>query len=561
MGAFVRAMSSSDRVPSASVYEAAAPSPYYPVLPPPVGYDPGAMTTLRDRALYERDLDRMFHINKEERDGAIASQGAIEKELFATKGVMQGILAEKEQVEDTLHQARDAGEQLKRQFELALCTSVAERKEYETTVATMHAEREAERAAAAARHQVTVEEYQSKIAVLTKEFETQLASQQERYESRIAIMTDDFNSKLHSTIREHETTLATQKELDATRLSITISDHESKRKQLSSALAEAHAIRKEREIELDRLRILMRELEEQHKARESTLLFELSSAKKACERLELEKAEAEKKVHKVIEESETMRKVFESALGEADAVTKMLRDQLEVVRKTMQEQAQASGREIFQLTEELDASQSQTDRIKLAKYRSETSLEEDLAQSQAATEMENLEKSAVSDKLSESISEGQRLRTALQASLKESGVLRVELDSAERRAESIQREAEVRIDSVQREKVHMTRQLRDELSATKQEVNTVNREKELVDVKLRKATDDVSQARYELGSVLKEANALRSERDDTERLLEVMDSRVDDVRKGHGEILSDFDHHYGTLTSTMLDSSRERVVS
>merc|ERR1712086_155870 len=538
--AFVRAMSSSDRVPSASVYEAAAPSPYYPVLPPPVGYDPGAMTTLRDRALYERDLDRLYHINKEERDGAIASQGAIEKELFATKGVMQGVLAEKEQVED-------AGEQLKRQFELALCTSVAERKEYETTVATMGAER----AAAASRLGCTVEEYQSKVAVLTKEYETQLSSQQERYETRITVLNNDHASKLQNTILEHETLLSTQKEKYETRLSITISDHESKPKQLSSALAEAHAIRKERESEL----------EEQHKARESTLLFELSSAKKACERLELEKAEAEKKVHKVIEESETMRKVFESALGEADAVTKMLRDQLEVVRKTMQEQAQASGREIFQLTEELDASQSQTDRIKLAKYRSETSLEEDLAQSQAATEMENLEKSAVSDKLSESISEGQRLRTALQASLKESGVLRVELDSAERRAESIQREAEVRIDSVQREKVHMTRQLRDELSATKQEVNTVNREKELVDVKLRKATDDVSQARYELGSVLKEANALRSERDGTERLLEVMDSRVDDVRKGHGEILSDFDHHYGTLTSTMLDSSRERVVS
>merc|ERR1712166_1569214 len=334
--AFVRAMSSSDRVPSASVYEAAAPSPYYPVLPPPVGYDPGAMTTLRDRALYERDLDRLYHINKEERDGAIASQGAIEKELFATKGVMQGVLAEKEQVEDTLHQVKDAGEQLKRQFELALCTSVAERKGYET---------------------------------------------------RITVLNNDHASKLQNTILEHETLLSTQKEKYETRLSITISDHESKRKQLSSALAEAHAIRKEREIELDRLRILMRELEEQHKARESTLLFELSSAKKACERLELEKAEAEKKVHKVIEESETMRKVFESALGEADAVTKMPSDQLEVVRKTMQEQAQASGREIFQLTEELDASQSQTDRIKLAKYRSETSLEEDLAQSQAATEM------------------------------------------------------------------------------------------------------------------------------------------------------------------------------
>merc|ERR1719182_1354771 len=192
-----------------------------------------------------------------------------------------------------------------------------------------------------------------------------------------------------------------------------------------------------------------------------------------------------------------MRKVFESALGEADSVTKMLRDQLEVVRKTMQDQAQSSGREIFQLTEELDAAQSQTDRIKLAKYRSETSLEEDLAQSQAATEMESLEKAAVSDKLAESVSEGQRLRTALQASLKESSVLRAELDSAERRAESIQREAEVRIDSVQKEKVHATRQLRDELSATKQEVNTISREKDLTDVKLRKATDDVSKARYE----------------------------------------------------------------
>merc|ERR1712070_468367 len=119
-------------------------------------------------------------------------------------------------------------------------------------------------------------------------------------------------------------------------------------------------------------------------------------------------------------------------------------------------------------------------------------------------------------------------------------------------------EAEVRIDAVQKEKVHATRQLRDELASTKQEVNTISREKDPTDVKLRKATDDVSKARYELGSVLKEANALRAERDDTERLLEVMDSRVDDVRKGHGEILSDFDHHYGTLTSTMMDSQAER---
>ena len=33
------------------------------------------------------------------------SQGALEKELYATKGVMQSVLAEKEQTEDTLMQA------------------------------------------------------------------------------------------------------------------------------------------------------------------------------------------------------------------------------------------------------------------------------------------------------------------------------------------------------------------------------------------------------------------------------------------------------------------------
>ena len=120
-----------------------------------------------------------------------SAQGAIEKELFATKGVMQGVLAEKEQVEDTLHQVKDAGEQMKRQFELALCTSVAERKEYETAVVTTHAEREVERAVAASRLGCNGEEYQSKVDVLTKEYETQLSSEQERYQTRITVLNND----------------------------------------------------------------------------------------------------------------------------------------------------------------------------------------------------------------------------------------------------------------------------------------------------------------------------------------------------------------------------------
>lgn len=249
-----------------------------------------------------------------------------------------------------------------------------------------------------------------------------------------------------------------------------------------------------------------------------------------------------------------MRKVFESALSEADSVTKMLREQLEIVRKTMQEQAQQSGREIFALTEELDSAQVQTDRVKLAKYRAESALEEDLAQSNAAAEMERLEKKQVSDRLDNTMTEAERLRTALESSLRESSVLRQELDSAERRAESVQRESEIRIDAIQREKIHTTRQLRDELVTSQDQTNMALREKEVTSMKLRKATDDVAKARFELGSVLKEANTLRMERDDTERLLEVMDSRVDDVKRSQTEIIGDLDHHYGTLTDAMLKS-------
>ena len=63
---------------------------------------------------------------------------------------------------------KEAGETLKRQFELALCTSVAERKEYETTVENLHAQMDQQRMAAASKLGITVEKYETKIAVLTK---------------------------------------------------------------------------------------------------------------------------------------------------------------------------------------------------------------------------------------------------------------------------------------------------------------------------------------------------------------------------------------------------------
>jgi len=80
---------------------------------------------------------------------------------------MQSVLAEKEQTEDTLMQVKEAGETLKRQFELALCTSVAERKEYETTVENLHNQMDQQRQAAASKLGSVVEQFETKVKQIT----------------------------------------------------------------------------------------------------------------------------------------------------------------------------------------------------------------------------------------------------------------------------------------------------------------------------------------------------------------------------------------------------------
>merc|ERR1719453_1055689 len=190
------------------------PAPYPGMLAAPAyGFDPALGTALvRDRQVYERDLDRLYTLNKDERDAAISTQGALEKELYATKGVMQSVLAEKEQSEDTLMQVKEAGETLKRQFELSLCTSVAERKEYETTVENLHAQMDSQRQAAASKLGATVEQFETKIAALTREYETKIATTVERYDTKIATEKQKSSVDLNNTVNESNTKYAMQAE-------------------------------------------------------------------------------------------------------------------------------------------------------------------------------------------------------------------------------------------------------------------------------------------------------------------------------------------------------------
>merc|ERR1711998_136083 len=184
-------------------------APYGVYGAPSYAYDPALASTLvRDRQVYERDLDRLYTLNKDERDAAVSTQGALEKELYATKGVMQSVLAEKEQTEDTLMQVKEAGETLKRQFELALCPSVAERKEYETTVENLHNQMEQQRQAAATKLGTTKESYDTKIAVLTHEYDTKLDVSRERFENKIATLREEAATTLMNQKNDYETQLA-----------------------------------------------------------------------------------------------------------------------------------------------------------------------------------------------------------------------------------------------------------------------------------------------------------------------------------------------------------------
>jgi len=211
--------------------------PYGAYGAPSYAYDPALASTLvRDRQVYERDLDRLYTLNKDERDSAIATQGALEKELYATKGVMQSVLAEKEQTEDTLMQVKEAGETLKRQFELALCTSVAERKEYETTIENLHNQMEQQRQAAATKLGTTKEAYDTKIAVLTHEYDTKLDVSRERFENKISTLKEEHATTLSNQKQDYETQLAVQSQKASANMNVVMAEHNSKRHELQSAL-------------------------------------------------------------------------------------------------------------------------------------------------------------------------------------------------------------------------------------------------------------------------------------------------------------------------------------
>merc|ERR1711939_389765 len=132
--------------------------------------------------------------------------------------------------------------------------------------------------------------------------------------------------------------------------------------------------------------------------------------------------------------------------------------------------------------------------------------------------------------------EGERSREALDASIKESDLLSQELAASEKRCDSIQREAEVRMQSLEHQKIKTARQLRVEADQEKARAHEADARRRHAEEKLKDAETKVSRSKYELGTALREAQKLRLEQQEAEVVLDMLDGTLYDVRESHKEI-------------------------
>jgi len=299
---------------------------------------------------------------------------------------------------------------------------------------------------------------------------------------------------------------------------------------------------------------------QQWKNQESSLMFELMGARKKAEFEELKREDSDNKLEVVVRESETMRRVFESSLKEADSVATMLKEQLEIVRNTMNEQAVASDQEIKKLKEALDAANQDKSDLELAKFKSEVSLRDDLTNMQATAEEVQLQKEQLASRLRGQTEEMQRSRDALSASVSEAELLSKELEAAERRCASIQREAEQKCAAAERAKIAASKDMLEEIARNKGLANQAYEEKMLAEKKLKSAEASVSKAKYELGTTLQEAQRLRMEQEEAGIVLDLLDGQLADVRETHHELVSEADEIVSASRSS-LSLSRKMTSS
>merc|ERR1712166_961028 len=143
--------------------------------------------------------------------------------------------------------------------------------------------------------------------------------------------------------------------------------------------------------------------------------MELVGVEKREDLRNLQRVHAVATVEVVTKEAETMRRVMEAGLVEGNNVATMLKEQLDITRSTMSEQAVAAKQEVDTLTDSVANMHTKAEDLQLGKEATTAELTD--TQSQVA-----------------------RLREALSTSVREADHLSAELDESERRCLKIRRE-------------------------------------------------------------------------------------------------------------------------
>jgi len=356
------------------------------------------------------------------------------------------------------------------------------------------------------------------------------AEQQAQADAQLAKLNEFFEKKA-----------AQLKEACDTRVEVTVMEYSARLQKSEAAIAQLKQVNAELSAQLRMLSNTEDERAQAWKNHEATVMFELAAARKATERVELQRDETERKLETVIKESDTMRRVFEAALNEADSVAAMLKEQLDIVRGSSREQALASDQEIQKQKEALDAIKAEKSSLELSKLKSEAELRDELQSLQITAEQLQMGKEKLTGELQDNVQEGQRSKNALGASINEAHVLAQELEAADQRCESIQREAEVRWAVLEAEKVKAVEEYRSEAATEKAMANEAREITTLAEKKLRQAEMALSRSKYELGTALQQAQKMRLEQEEAEVVLDLLDGTLADVRDSHAELVYEAD--------------------
>eukprot|EP00658_Telonema_sp_P-2_P035957 TRINITY_DN26085_c0_g1_i4.p1 TRINITY_DN26085_c0_g1~~TRINITY_DN26085_c0_g1_i4.p1 ORF type:complete len:276 (+),score=119.50 TRINITY_DN26085_c0_g1_i4:152-979(+) len=271
-----------------------------------------------------------------------------------------------------------------------------------------------------------------------------------------------------------------------------------------------------------------------------------------------DRLQAESQLEIVTKEGDTMRRVFESGITQGAHFNTMLKEQLDIVRDTMGEQATAARQELDTLTSSVADLKARRNQLELDKFASEQELEKRVADVTAVAEDTQLAKETLDAKLVDSEALALRLRDALETSVNEADRLSNELDRAERQSEAVQREAVTKVDSTLREKDLVVLKAQDMAAVAKKEANMAKMTMQEAEAKAQRAEIMLTRAKHELGTALTENLKLKHEKEQADSLLGVLSSQIGEVQTNQETLAAGFEHQV-RVANDSLEQFRGRA--